>query len=165
MDLFQVIDALNHNALGWGAIVILLLSCIQISPIKINPWSWVAKKLGHALTFESCTMMASRMDQIDKLLDKITKNLSSVENRLETMDDKEEEYKAVRARDKILDFNDELLNGIKHSKESFDRMLDKIDLYEKYCRTQPDFKNNQSVLAIDNIKKVYKERLEKKDFL
>lgn len=27
-----------------------LLTFIQISPIKVNPWSWIARKIGKAMT-------------------------------------------------------------------------------------------------------------------
>ena len=165
MDLFDIVHALNHSALGWGAIVIFILSIVQIAPIKINPWSWIAKNIGKAINGDMCNQMGQRIDKIDESIINVESKMQNLEMKLDNMDDKEDEYKAVRARDKILDFNDELLNDVKHSKESFDRMLEKADLYERYCRQNPDFQNNKSVMAIENLKQKYKERLEKHDFL
>ena len=165
MDLFQIVDALNHNALGWGAIAILLLSVVQISPIKINPWSWVATHLGRALTGESCKMMAGHMDQIDEMLGEIKSDVRALEKKLEEAENKSDEDRAVTARVRILRFNDELLAERDHSKESFDQVLADIDTYEGYCSTHPEFRNNKSIMSIRNIKRVYAIRLEKRDFL
>lgn len=77
-----------------------------------------------------------------------------------------EEAKAVDARRRILQFSDGLIHEEKrHSKEFFDQVMDDITAYEKYCDDHRDFKNNKAVASISHIKKVYTERLEKKDFL
>lgn len=51
------------------------------------------------------------------------------------------------------------------SAEEFVEVLAKIDDYERYCEEHPDYPNNRAVLAIENIREVYKERLKKRDFL
>lgn len=40
-----------------------------------------------------------------------------------------------------------------------------IDAYEKYCADHPEYPNNRAVLAIENIRETYKERLKRHDFL
>ena len=42
---------MNLKDLFWsgGGMVLVLLSLIEVSPIKINPWSRLAKIIGHAL--------------------------------------------------------------------------------------------------------------------
>lgn len=35
---------------------------------------------------------------------------------------------------------------------------------ERYCKEHPEYENNRAVLAIQNIERVYSERLEKHDF-
>lgn len=42
--------------------------------------------------------------------------------------------------------------------------LSEIDFYERYCKEHPEYENNRAVLAIQNIERVYSERLEKHDF-
>ena len=44
-------------------------------------------------------------------------------------------------------------------------MLAEIDAYERFCDDHPDYPNNRAVLAIENIRENYKERLKKHDFL
>lgn len=40
-----------------------------------------------------------------------------------------------------------------------------VDDYEEYCKGHPDYPNNRAVLAIENIRAVYMERLKRRDFL
>lgn len=73
--------------------------------------------------------------------------------------------RAITARRCILNFNGELLEGRKHTKESFDQVLSDIDSYELYCRNHPEFKNNQTVLSTEHIKRIYMQCEEKGTFL
>ena len=45
---------MNLKELFWsgGGMVLVLLSLIEVSPIKVNPWSRLAKIIGHALNAE-----------------------------------------------------------------------------------------------------------------
>lgn len=104
------------------------------------------------------------MEQIDNLLGDIKKNLDSLESRLKVTEGKADEDRAITARVRILKFNDELINEQLHSKESFDQVMADIDTYERFCMDHPDFRNNKSVMSIQNIKRVYAIRLEKRDF-
>lgn len=77
-----------------------------------------------------------------------------------------EEKKEVRnSRRRILRFNDEIINKVKHSKEYFDDVLDDVTTYETFCRRNPDFQNGKAVLAIENIERVYRECLKEGKFL
>lgn len=68
-------------------------------------------------------------------------------------------------RYRILRFNDEIIQEVRHTKEHFDQILEDIDNYEKFCKENPDFPNNKAVLAIKNIKDVYDRCVEENDFL
>ena len=35
--------------LGGGGVTVVLLSLIQIAPVQLNPWSWIAKRIGRAI--------------------------------------------------------------------------------------------------------------------
>ena len=125
---------------GGGGLLLVLMSLMQIAPVKINPWSWLARAIGRAVNAEV----------IKKLDDHIT------------MDDRRT---ADGHRARILHFNNELLRDIGHTQEEFFEVLAEIDAYEDYCREHPEYPNNRAVLAIENIQEVYKERLKKHDFL
>ena len=62
---------------------------------------------------------------------------------------------AVLARTHILRFNDEILNGFKHSREYWRQQLDDCDTYEEFCNENPDFKNSYTEIADENIKSTF----------
>lgn len=89
------------------------------------------------------------------------KELGQIKTAIEDLSDKVDRNQAILARTHILRFDDELINGIDHSKEYFSQQLQDIDTYEAYCKLHPDFKNNYAVIASEHIKKVYAELLDK----
>lgn len=89
------------------------------------------------------------------------KDLKGIKSAIEALSDKVDRNQAILARTHILRFDDELINGIDHSKEYFSQQLQDIDTYEAYCKLHPDFKNNYAVIASEHIKKVYAELLDK----
>jgi hypothetical protein len=77
-----------------------------------------------------------------------------------------DELKEIRnARRRILRFNDEIINHVKHSREYFDDVLEDVNAYESYCRKNPDFRNGKAALAIENIERVYRECMKEGKFL
>ena len=133
--------------LSGGGALLILLTLIQITPIKINPWSWIGKKIGRFFNGEV-------IDKVD--------NLSK---ELEDHKSKSEERHATLCRAHILRFGDEVLHGIPHSKEGYDNILLDIDSYEQYCEKHPDYKNNIALATIKNIKRMYQKHLEEDSFL
>ena len=134
--------------LGCGAGGLLALTAlIQIAPIKVNPWTAIAKAVGRAINAD----VLNELDTVKKdLADHIR------------MDG---ERNADEHRTRILRFNNELLRDIPHTKEEFIDVLADIDFYERYCEDHKDYKNNRAVHAIANISRVYDERLQKHDFM
>lgn len=132
---------------GSSGLLIVLLALIQISPIKINPWSAIFRAIGRSVNSE----VTQKLLKIDKKL-----------NDHIIMDDKRN---ADGHRARILQFNNELLRNIDHTEEEFAGVIDDIDAYEKYCKEHPEYPNNKAACAIDNIKGNYKERMQKRDFL
>ena len=139
---------------GGGGIVLVLLTLIQIAPIRINPWTAIGKAIGRALNSD-----------VLKDLDEVKKSQKSTQDRLESHIKTDDERDADRHRARILQFNNELLRNIPHTREDFIEVLSEIDCYEHYCKTHPDYKNNRAVHAIGNIGRVYDERMKKHDFL
>ena len=125
---------------GGGGLLLVMMTLVQIAPVKVNPWSWMARAIGRAINAEVIKKLDAHI----------------------TMDDRR---CADGHRARILHFNNELLRPISHTKEEFIEVLAKIDAYEKYCEARPDYPNNRAVLAIENIREVYKERQKKHDFL
>ena len=90
--------------------------------------------------------------------------LHGIKKAIESLADKVDRNQAILARTHILRFDDELINGVEHSKEYFSQQLQDIDTYEAYCQTHPDFRNNYAVIASEHIKKVYADLLDSKEW-
>ena len=129
------------------------MTIIQISPIKINPWSWIARGLGRAFNAEV-------LNKLNDLKLEQEETRSKLDDHIKAGD----ENRADERRSKILRFNNELIRDIPHTKEEFVEVLADIDVYERYCADHTDYKNNRAVHAIANIGRVYDERLKKHDF-
>ena len=124
-----------------GGGLFVLLTLIQLAPIKVNPWSWLAKTIGKAM------------------------GIAAIEKKLDEHIATDDKRDADSHRVKILQFNNELLRSVGHTKEEFIEVLAEIDAYERFCEGHPDYPNNRAALAIENIQENYKERLKKHDFL
>jgi len=105
------------------------------------------------------------MNELKKTNGKIDELQKTVMAELKKVRAEAEEYHAKQSRARILQFNDELLRSVLHTKESFDDVIAEIDYYEDYCKINPKFPNFKAVAAIDNIKTTYKKRLKENDFI
>lgn len=133
---------------GWLAVAIpAVMTVFEVSKIKVNPWSWLAKKVGKAINGEV-------LEKFDQLKEDVTE-----------IKTQQEEHSAKDSRMRILRFGDEMLHGENHSKDHFDQILDDVNRYELYCETHPLFINNMTRLTISRIKAEYKERLFNNTFL
>lgn len=130
-----------------GGILLVAMTLIQIAPIKLNPWSALAKAIGRAINGE----VIAKVDRLEReLLD---------------MKENQEERDAISCRARILHFGDETIHGVRHTKEHFDQTLRDITTYERYCDDHPNFENNTTVLTSQRIKDIYEECLKTKGFL
>ncbi len=130
-----------------GGALVVLITLVQIAPIKVNPWSAICRAIGRALNGD------------------VIAKLDKVENRLDEHIRMDDERNADLHRARILQFNTELLRSIRHTEEDFNEILYNIDCYEKYCTEHPEYQNNRAVHAIKNIDRVYDECMENHDFL
>lgn len=130
-----------------GLVLCIILSLIEVSTIKINPWSWLVRQIG-GIFF---SRIEGKVDSISKAQDE--------------MRDEMRQNEAIAARARILCFGDEIYRGVHHSKEYFDHILTDISKYNAYCSQHPEFQNEITVMTVKNIKRVYEECLEKHSFL
>lgn len=135
--------------IGWfgTGLVVILMSLIQIAPIRINPWSAIGKWIGRVINGEV-------IEKVDMLSNRIKSD----------KEDSDEQWASLR-RSNILKFGDEILHGIKHSKEHFDQILLDISKYEQFCNAHPNYMNNIANATIKHIKDTYQKCLEQNDFL
>ena len=135
---------------GGGGIVgllLVLLTLVQIAPIKVNPWTAIGKAVGRAINGD--------------VIEKLEETRRTLDDHIKTDDARN----ADMHRAAILRFNNVLLRDIPHTREEFFEVLSEIDFYEQYCDTHKEYINNRATHAVANIKRVYDDRLIKHDFL
>lgn len=138
-----------------------LPTLIQLSPLKVNPWSCLFKLLKW-LWRGLCRSLNA---EVLKELGDVKTAQNDVKKKLEAHIKMDDEREADKVRASILHFNNELLRDIPHTKEEFVEILAKIDWYNDFCNTRKDYRNSRAVHAIANIERVYDDRLQKHDFL
>lgn len=180
---------INEIILGSGGGILLLLTLIQIAPIKINPWSWIANSVGKSINgslLEKIDNIESKLNDVSQEMTNLDTKMTNMSDNVSNLDDKLvnikgkvdelendvcysekkcEERTIILCRARILRFGDELLHGIKHSKDHFDQILLDCTNYEHYCRDHEDFQNNITEQTINVIKDTYRTCIEEHSFL
>lgn len=139
----QVVEWIGKNL--WTIIIVVSIF-IQITPIKVNPWSALFKWIGKTITGNAC-------DKIDGLIDKVEK----IEKDVKTNE-------KDRIRWEILDFANSCRNDRKHTRDEFQHI---VALNDKYKRLLSETNDTNGVFEVEYnyIQDLYAERLEKNDFL
>lgn len=136
------------------AVLIAGMTLIQIAPIKIDPWTALARAIGRALNHD----ISVSVDKVNSKVDSLSVSVSSLKSEMQ-------EKAAIDARSRILVFGDECRRGVHHSKDCFDAIFEDITTYEQYCAEHPNFKNNMTVVTVQYINKIFQHCLETNDFL
>lgn len=144
---------LKELLLEGGGGLFVLLTLIQISPLKIDPWSALAGAIGRALNKD----VLDRLDTLESEQREIKAQMAAQK----ALSDKRE---ADGWRSEILRFNMELVKHTKHTREDYIEILDIIDKYEAYCAAHKEYENNRAVHAVANIERCYDDRLKNDDF-
>ena len=150
----QILLAIKDYASDILAVLAMFSIVIEVAPIKINPWSFIANKLGRAFNKEVLNEISTLKSRVDTL-----------DERVQQSEALQSERDAKTARTNILRFGDEIRIGTRHSKESFDEILSDITEYESYCSTHQDFKNNRTKSTEKIIIEVYEHCLRTDSFL
>lgn len=144
----EIFELLQIQGIGGLAlsVTLIILSAIQIAPVKWNPWTKILGWLGKQINQD----LSAKIDGIESKLD------SHIEK-----------YTVQRAddiRNTILVFANECSRGIVHSKEQFRFIVSKCDAYEQYVEDN-HLKNGVITEATRLIKYTYQSRLKHDDFL
>lgn len=189
MTLNEIIEMLqNNNSIFFITAIIIVTSLIEVSPLKLNPWSWVQNQIKKMFVDDTINEVKALSNKLDDFTEDINNNISDVKRqtidlnyqcltldkglqalskRVEDNEHIQGERYAKNLRRIILEFGDYLYAhpDEDHTKERFDSILIVITDYETYCSTHPDFKNEQAVMTIDFIKHKYQEFCKKHSFL
>lgn len=99
--------------------------------------------------------MISRHDKKDEKLDSIISSISGIKAEMENARADSECEDAETWRMQILRFDDELYNGIHHSKVMFEITLKTIKKYDRYVENHDDFENGWTEPAARHIQEEY----------
>lgn len=143
----MTLDTISQIFMYGGGGLVVLMTIVQITPIKLNPWSWIGKMIGRAINGEV-------IDKVDALSKDVKENKEA-----------DDEQWASLSRSHILRFGDELLHGMSHSKEHFDQILIDISKYERYCQEHPKYLNDIANATIKHIRDTYQKCLNENNFL
>lgn len=142
----ELLKLLNCNSGTILIIVTVLGIFVEISPIEVNPISFIVKWVGDTFnrnTREQLSFISSKLDDVSDRIDKIEIN---------------------DMRSTILDFANSCMNGKNHTKEEFEHV---IDLHTQYEETivQKGLKNGRVDLAFRYISDLYTKCLNGNSFL
>lgn len=154
------------NKETWDAVYLIIAAVvgtglIEVSPIKLNPWSWLLAPLRKAITGK----LDDEIHQVEEEIHKVDSKVDSLQTEFNNHVNNVQERDALNSRRRILEFNDKVIQHEFHTQESWNQILEDIDTYEDYCLKHPDFPNNKCLLAIDHLKEQYEKHLDDNSFL
>ena len=124
---------------NWGLVLAIVCVFFEFTPIKVHPISALLRWIGKRLTGDI------RRDIADLRRDVDDQRMSSI-------------------RTLVLDFSNSCLNGRQHTKEEFDHVIEENKTYEKLV-ARYNVENEVYTEAYEYIKRVYRKRMDKRDFL
>lgn len=160
--------SINDIITGGGIVLVVILTLIQVTPIKINPWSWIWRKIKKGMSILGKDVNGEILEEISNLkneMSAVKADVAAVQQKVDAMSEAYDEQAAITARSRILRFGDEVLHGQMHTKDHFDSILKDARMYEQYCETHKNFENGVTEPTIKRIKDVYRDALKKNSFL
>lgn len=172
MTLQEIICLFKGSVSPWIALLVCLSLLVEITPIKFNPLSWLAKKLGtsfNGLVMKEIgnlkTEMGKEIGTIKTEMGNVNKEVQGIKKDVADIREEAKEREATNRRARILEFGDEILHEVDYSKEHWDSVLLDITEYEHYCDDHPHYMNNVAKATIKHIKHMYNKHLDDDSFL
>lgn len=154
MNFKDIFDLIQNFTGSTGVFIVIIMSLIEISPIKINPWSKLFSIIGKMLNKEMAQEIAD-----------LNKKVNQMDSKISNLDYQFHEKSAIDSRARIIRFGDEVSHGVNHSRDNFQMIMRDITMYDQYCSEHPEFINNMTRITSERIEEDYKERDRKGDFL
>lgn len=146
-DLFEMIN-ISEMTGATGlivALIVILMTIIQIAPIKINPWDFLLGWIG------------------DRLNSHIIKKVDNLDAKLTEHVEESRDGTIKRKRARILQFVEDGMSGKRYTKEAFDFMIMECDEYEAYVE-KCGRKNGVIEASIKEIRRRYSDHIHNADF-
>lgn len=144
MNLQEILSSLGTG--GIGAIIFLVLTLVEITPVKVNPWSRLLRWAGENLNGD------------------LHKEFKTLKGEVQVLKRDFEEKNAHDKRWSILDFANSCHNGRKHTKEEWEHVLNQLIFYEEYVD-----KNEIPNAVIEEetryLRELYRELMARNEFI
>lgn len=131
---------------NWGWVLSAFCLLFEVTPIKLHPISALLKWIGKRITGD------------------ILKNVDELREDIADLRQDVDEQRMSSIRSLVLDFSNSCLNGRQHTKEEFDHILEENKIYEKLVEKYK-IENDVYKEAIAYIKRIYRKRMDRRDFL
>lgn len=105
-----------------AVILVIILSLVEIAPIKVNPWGALFNWIGGKLTGS----LRSELNSLKKDIERVDKKVSDVQTEAVQRD-------VANMRWFILSFAQSCRDGAQHNKEQWTHALNQAKVYEAYC--------------------------------
>jgi len=151
MDLQKLFNLISENPGMSTAILVAAMSLIQVSPLKINPWSFIGK-----IFSKSISWVGSRFNQsINEKIDDIEEEIKHVAEKVDEVDMKNDQNRMKELRWTILSFANTLGDNEKtRTVEEFDDIYAAYDEYEQLL-TKHSMKNGRTNRAMKKVDRYY----------
>lgn len=133
---------------NWGTIVSICGAagiCLELSPAKMYPVSWILKKMGNI-------MNSDMVKEIEDLKNEFHSHLNECD-----------EDKINDIRKEIVDFLLQCQRGENHTRDEFDRIFERVSKYHALLEKH-DMENGKIDIEVSYINKIYGECLEEHKF-
>lgn len=160
MSLKQIIDIVTNDPANWLIIVVILMSLIQVAPLKLNPWTAIFKWISGIIN----KPILAKIDELNKRIDEVNNKINDIEKDLDDHIVASDRESLQRVRSSILSFGSSVISGRNYHKEQFDFIISECDKYERYCK-EKEIVNGVADATIKEIRRVYSIRLSEDGFL
>lgn len=150
MSMHELIKQLFENH---GTLVVILLCLVEITPIKINPLSWVLKWIGEKINGELRTEIKSLHDGLLEARDDLNELKGDVE-----------QMKVDAMRWDILTFANNCHCGKRHTKEEWNHVISQCQEYEDYIERK-QISNGVIVEETKYLRELYQGIIRDNNFL
>ena len=100
---------------------------IQITPIKLNPWSRIFKWFGNAINGE-----------VKESINNVNQSINTINTKMTNMEGEMRTNEKDRIRWEVLDFANSCHNGVNHSKDEFLHIITLNDKYKELLKLTKD---------------------------
>lgn len=154
-EIYQAIPMLQIKdaALALLGVLVIVTGCIEIVPIKINPWTALLVWAGSRINRK----MNERIEQLEKKQEDFEKKFDSY-----VSDQKKKDLDDMRSQ--ILSFCNECMRHKQHTREQFRFIIRRCDEYEKHIE-ENHLKNGEISDAIEQIRSIHRKCLAENSFL